>query len=245
MGKPVKRRRRTLATQGVLFPGEIDLWLFERRARRGGFARIAGVDEVGRGPLAGPVVAAAVILPWESELPGVTDSKLLSARQREQCFEAILRVAVAVGVAGVNADEIDRTDILSASLEAMRQSICQIDPPPDFVLVDGPWPVPAGVAQQPIIGGDRLSISVAAASIVAKVHRDRLMVSYHSQFPRYNFARNKGYGTREHLEALARFGSCPVHRLTFRGVLTGPTPRPPWADLDSHGRARNRDGEER
>jgi ribonuclease HII len=238
----VKRRPRTLATQGVLFPGEIDPWFFERRARGRGFSWIAGVDEAGRGPLAGPVVAAAVVLPWEAELPGVDDSKLLSAGERETCFEDILRVAVTVGTAAVSPEEIDRTDILSASLEAMRQSICQLDPPPDFLLVDGPWPVPARVAQQPITKGDRLSISVAAASIVAKVHRDRLMVSYHAQFPHYNFASNKGYGTREHLEALARFGCCPLHRRTFRGVLTEPTP---IADLAVDGRARSRDAKAR
>lgn len=238
----MKRRPRTLATQGDLFPGEMDPWFFERQARGRGFSRIAGVDEVGRGPLAGPVVAAAVILPWEAELPDVDDSKLLSAGERDTCFEDILRVAVAVGTAAVSAAEIDRTDILSASLEAMRQAICQLDPPPDFLLVDGPWPVPAGVPQHPITKGDRLSISVAAASIVAKVHRDRLMVSYHAQFPRYNFAANKGYGTREHLEALARFGCCPLHRLTFRGVLSEPVPT---ADGNVHGRARNRDGTER
>lgn len=238
----MKRRPRTLATQGVLFPREIDPWFFERQARGRGFSRIAGVDEVGRGPLAGPVVAAAVILPWETDLPDVDDSKLLSAGERDKCFEDILRVAVAVGTAAVSAEEIDRTDILSASLEAMRQSICQIDPPPDFLLVDGPWPVPAGVAQHPITKGDRLSISVAAASIVAKVYRDRLMVSYHARFPHYNFASNKGYGSREHLKALARFGCCPLHRRTFRGVLTEPAPT---ADLDVHGRARNQDAKER
>ena len=238
----MKRRPRTLATQGDLFPGEIDPWFFERQARGRGFYRIAGVDEVGRGPLAGPVVAAAVILPWKAELPGVDDSKLLSAGERDKCFEDILRVALAVGTAAVSAEQIDRTDILSASLEAMRQSICQLDPLPDFLLVDGPWPVPAQVPQHPITKGDRLSISVAAASIVAKVHRDRLMVSYHAQFPRYNFASNKGYGTREHLEALARFGCCPLHRRTFRGVLPEPAP---IADRDRHGRALSQDAKER
>jgi ribonuclease HII len=200
------------------------------------------VDEVGRGPLAGPVVAAAVVLPWEAELPGVDDSKLLSAGEREKCLDGILRVAVAVGTAAVSAEEIDRTDILSASLEAMRQSVCQLDPPPDFLLVDGSCPVPAGVAQQHIPKGDRLSISVAAASIVAKVYRDRLMVSYHAQFPHYNFASNKGYGTRAHLEALARFGCCPLHRRTFRGVLTEPAPT---ADPDMYGRAQSHDPRER
>jgi ribonuclease HII len=214
----VKCRRRTPTIQGVLFPGETDPWYLERQARRRGFSRIAGVDEAGRGPLAGPVVAAAVVLPWEVDLPGVDDCKLLSPGKREECYAAILAVAAAVGVAAMSAEEIDRTDILSASLEAMRQAIYRITPPPDFVLVDGLWPVPATVGQRAITKGDRLSISVAAASIIAKVHRDRLMLSYHEEFPHYNFAKNKGYGTREHLEALARFGACPIHRRTFRGV---------------------------
>ncbi|UCG14733.1 MAG: ribonuclease HII [Deltaproteobacteria bacterium] len=205
--------------QASLFSHQsLDLWHFERRARRRRFRRIAGVDEVGRGPLAGPVVAAAVVLPWGLDLPEVRDSKQLSAAQRQACFDRIRAVAAAVGIGVVSAEEIDHINILAATLEAMRQAVNQIDPLPDFVIVDGPWKVALQLPQQPLKCGDQLSISVAAASIVAKVHRDKMMVSYHDVYPQYNFAQNKGYGTREHRDALARFGSCPLHRQTFRGV---------------------------
>jgi ribonuclease HII len=209
----------TEASQRLLFPAQpSDPWLFERNARRRGFRRIAGVDEVGRGPLAGPVVAAAVVLPWSVEVAGVCDSKLLSPGKRQVCCERIQRLASAIGIGMVESGEIDSSDILTASLEAMRRALVQIDPLPDFALVDGLWPVPIDLPQQPVTKGDRLSISVAAASIVAKVHRDALMLSYHERYPQYNFARNKGYGTREHRAALARFGCCPLHRQTFKGV---------------------------
>jgi ribonuclease HII len=210
------------SSQPLLFTEESpDLWHFERRARQLGFNRIAGVDEVGRGPLAGPVVAAAVVLPWNVDLPEVRDSKLLSSTQRQTCNERIHSVTAAIGIGVVPADEIDRTNILSASLEAMRQAVVELNPPPDFLIVDGPFSVPTQLSQQPLKRGDRLSISVAAASIVAKVHRDRLMISFHDSYPHYNFAQNKGYPTREHRTALARFGSCPLHRQTFRGVQQG------------------------
>ncbi len=207
------------ASQSPLFTRDpLDPWHFERRAQRLRFHRIAGVDEVGRGPLAGPVVAAAVVLPCGIDLPEVHDSKLLNPAQRQTCSERIRAVATAIGIGVVSAAEIDRTNILTASLEAMRQAVAQIDPLPDFVLVDGPWPVPIQLPQQPLKRGDRLSISVAAASIIAKVHRDAMMVGYHQMYPQYNFAQNKGYGTKEHRAALTRFGSCPLHRQTFRGV---------------------------
>jgi len=179
---------------------------------------VAGVDEVGRGPLAGPVVAAAVVLPAGMDFPEIRDSKQLTAAQRQACCHTILEKALAVGLGQVSAGEIDRTDILTASLEAMRLAVSRLEPPPDFLLVDGPWRIPVSLPQQPIKGGDRLSVSVAAASIVAKVHRDRLMLEYHRSYPHYNFARNKGYGTREHRQALERYGSCPLHRQSFRGV---------------------------
>ena len=209
----------TRPSQTSLFPsGHLDLWYFEHRAHRRSFSRIAGVDEVGRGPLAGPVVAAAVVLPYGLDLPDVRDSKLLSPVQRQTCYERIRALAVATGIGEVSAAEIDRTNILAATLEAMRQAVAQIDPLPGFVLVDGPWEVPIQLPQQPLRRGDQLSISVAAASIVAKVHRDAMMIAYHDSYPQYNFAQNKGYGTKEHRDALARFGSCPLHRQTFRGV---------------------------
>ncbi len=209
----------TKLLQSSLFPDpSVDLWYFERRAQQKNFRRIAGVDEVGRGPLAGPVVAAAVVLPCGIDLPEVRDSKLLSPAQRQICYDRIRAVATAIGIGVVSAAEIDRTNILKASLEAMRQAVAQIDPLPDFVLVDGLWPVPIQLPQQPLKSGDRLSTSVAAASIVAKVNRDEMMISYHESYPCYNFAQNKGYGTEEHRTALARFGSCPLHRQSFRGV---------------------------
>jgi ribonuclease HII len=209
----------TTVSQPSLFPDHTrNPWHFERSARRQGFGRIAGVDEAGRGPLAGPVVAAAVVLPWGIDLSGVRDSKQLSPVQRQVYSDQIRSVATAIGIGVVDAQEIDQTNILAASLAAMRQAIDEINPPPDFILVDGPWEVPITVAQQAIKRGDQLSISIAAASIIAKVHRDTMMVSYHESYPHYNFARNKGYGTLEHRTALARFGSCPIHRRTFRGV---------------------------
>jgi ribonuclease HII len=210
----------TRPSQSSLFPKDPwDPWYFERRAKREKFHRIAGVDEVGRGPLAGPVVAAAVVLPYGIDLPDVRDSKLLSSAQRQASYETIRTAATAIGIGIVSALEIDRTNILAATLEAMRQAVAQIDPPPpDFVLVDGLWPVPIQLPQRPLKSGDQLSISVAAASIVAKVHRDEMMISYHESYPHYNFAKNKGYGTKEHRAALDRFGACLLHRQTFRGV---------------------------
>ena len=208
-------------SQSLLFAEDSrDPWHFERRAHQQNFRRIAGVDEAGRGPLAGPVVAAAVVLPYEIDLPNVRDSKQLSPAQRQNCYEKICSVAIRIGVGEVSAAEIDRTNILAASLRAMHQAITQIDPLPDFLLIDGPWQVEIQLPQQAIKRGDQLSISVAAASIVAKVHRDAIMFAYHQRFPNYNFAQNKGYGTKEHRDALARFGSCPLHRKTFRGVTS-------------------------
>ncbi len=195
-----------------------DPWYFERRAHQRNFRRIAGVDEAGRGPLAGPVVAAAVVLPYEVDLPNVRDSKQLSPAQRQTCYEKICSVATDISVGEASAAEIDRTNILAASLKAMHKAIAQIKPLPDFILIDGPWEVEIQLAQQALKRGDQLSISVAAASIVAKVHRDAIMVAHHQSYPHYNFAQNKGYGTKEHRNALARFGSCPLHRQTFRGV---------------------------
>ena len=206
-------------SQTPLFPRDPrDPWHFERRVWDRSFRRIAGVDEAGRGPLAGPVVAAAVVLPFGIDLPDVRDSKLLNPSQRQECYDRIQAVAIAIGIGEVSAENIDRINILAATLEAMRQSIEKIDPLPDFVIVDGPWEVPIPLPQQPLKRGDQLSISVAAASIVAKVHRDTIMVTHHERYPHYNFARNKGYGTKEHLDALVRHGSCPLHRQTFRGV---------------------------
>jgi ribonuclease HII len=196
-----------------------DLLYFEREAHRRGYQLVSGIDEVGRGPLAGPVVAAAVILPQDVALPGVRDSKDLSAVQREDCCRDILSFASAVGVGCVEPAEIDRINILQATFQAMVQAIEGLPHLPDFLLIDGPYSLPLAIPQKGIPQGDRRSLSIAAASIVAKVHRDRLMCEYHAIYPSYGFAQNKGYGTAKHMEALRRHGPCPLHRLSFRGVV--------------------------
>ena len=179
---------------------------------------IAGVDEAGRGPLAGPVVAAAVILPCDCKLPGLNDSKKLSASQRNALYPLIRRLARAVGVGIVEAEEIDRINIRQASFRAMRQALLQLAIIPAHVLVDG-FSIPDGPASQTgIIGGDGKSAHIAAASIIAKVTRDALMNLLDRRFPAYGFSRHKGYGTPEHLAALERFGPSSIHRLTFSPV---------------------------
>ncbi|SMC25806.1 RNase HII [Desulfacinum hydrothermale DSM 13146] len=190
----------------------------ERRARRRGFFHVAGVDEVGRGPLAGPVVAAAVILPERPNLPGVTDSKKLSAPRRQALVESIYGEALSVGIGLADPEEIDRINILQASFQAMVRALSALDPPPDFVLVDGPYTLPLKIPHQGIRQGDAKSLSIGAASIVAKVYRDRLMDKLDELYPQYGFKKHKGYPTRAHREALRRHGPSPVHRLSFKGV---------------------------
>ncbi|MDH4082658.1 MAG: ribonuclease HII [Nitrospira sp.] len=191
---------------------------FERVARLCGYRRIAGIDEAGRGPLAGPVVAAAVILPSRCRLLGINDSKQLSAKDREQVYAAILERAVGVGIGSADVAEIDQLNILEATRLAMRRAVDQLAPPPDYLLIDAVSIPEFHVPTRPIIKGDCLSVSIAAASIIAKVTRDRLMAKYHETFPEYGFLSHKGYGTAEHLERLARHGPCPIHRRTFSPV---------------------------
>jgi len=182
------------------------------------YACLAGVDEVGCGPLAGPVVAAAVILPEVCELPGLNDSKKLSAPRRETLAVLIRRAALAIGVGIVEADEIDRINIRQASFAAMRQALRELKIVPAHVLVDG-FSIPRGPSSQAgIVGGDGKSAHIAAASIIAKVTRDAMMVAWDRQFPVYGFKRHKGYGTPEHLSALKRFGPSPIHRLSYSPV---------------------------
>jgi len=190
----------------------------ESLAWKNGYGIIAGVDEAGRGPLAGPVVAAAVIIPKRVMLPGIKDSKKMTEKAREKAFSVIVNDALAVSVAVVSHKTIDQSNILISSLEAMKRALSWLDPAPEYVLVDGIHKIPIVTPQRCIIKGDQLSQSISAASIVAKVYRDRIMRSYHVSFPEYGFNRNKGYGTARHLKALCRYGPCPVHRLTFRGV---------------------------
>jgi len=179
----------------------------------------AGVDEAGRGPLAGPVVAAAVILPKECEINGLNDSKKLSHQKREILYHQIKAVAVSIGVGIIEPDEIDRINILRAALLAMEIAVKKLNPKPDFLLIDGNIRSSLLIPQQAVIGGDSTCNSIAAASIIAKVARDLIMYDYHNIHPEYNFKKHKGYPTKEHYEALRKFGPCPIHRKTFRGVI--------------------------
>jgi ribonuclease HII len=193
----------------------------EKELRRRGYRLVAGVDEVGRGCLAGPVVAAAVILPENCVLPGLDDSKKLDAACRERLDALVRRCAIAVGVGTVSAPEIDHRDILRASLRAMRIAIEALRPEPDAVLLDAVSIPGLRRPQLPVVHGDALCSAIAAASIVAKVYRDRLLDDLARSYPAYGFERHKGYGTPEHWEALAAAGPCPEHRLTFHGVVPG------------------------
>ena len=188
---------------------------FELRAQSRGFTSIAGCDEAGRGPLAGPVVAAAVILPPDYTNADIRDSKKLTPLKREQSFVVIEKAALSIGIGIVESDIIDTINILRASLMAMKEAVLTLSPPPDYVLIDGIHTIDVPVSQEPIIRGDSLSISVAAASIIAKVSRDHIMEGYHRQYPQYNFMKNKGYGTREHREAIRNHGRCEIHRKSF------------------------------
>ena len=183
-----------------------------------GVGLICGVDEAGRGPLAGPVVAAAVIMPAGPALPGLKDSKLLPPETRETLDAEIRNRALAFAVMEMGAREIERLGILAASLKAMALAVKALAILPEMVLVDGNQPLPLAYPQQPVIKGDDRCPAIAAASILAKVHRDRRMVAYHRLYPQYNFARHKGYATPEHLEALQCWGPCLIHRRTFKGV---------------------------
>lgn len=191
---------------------------FEAMARRQGYGRIAGIDEAGRGPLAGPVVAAAVILPPDADLPEIDDSKKLTAAVRERLFSRIHEQAVAVGVGIGDHLLIDRINILQATLTAMRQAVQALSLLPDYLLIDGTSGISLSIPQKTIKKGDSASISIAAASIIAKVTRDRLMVEFDSRYPQYGFADHKGYGCASHLAAIAAHGPCEIHRKTFRGV---------------------------
>ncbi|HEY5584131.1 MAG TPA: ribonuclease HII [Ruminiclostridium sp.] len=188
---------------------------FEKCAIGEGFSFIAGVDEAGRGPLAGPVVAAAVILPNGLLIEGVNDSKKLSEAQREGLFDEIKEKALSFGIGSVDEKVIDEINILNATKKAMAYAISQLDPPPDCILLDAVRLENITTKQVPIIRGDSLSLSIAAASILAKVTRDRLLREYDSIYPEYGFAIHKGYGTPAHISAIKKFGLCPIHRLSF------------------------------
>lgn len=196
----------------------MDMTQVERSLWAKGRVHLFGVDEVGRGPLAGPVVACAVCLPEHFYLPGLNDSKKVPAAAREAFYEVIMRDAIAVGIGIVEASRIDAINILQATKEAMRIAITSAGIKPDVCLIDAVELSGLPCEQVPIIGGDGKSVSIAAASIVAKVTRDRLMADYAREYPQYGFEKNAGYGTAEHLAAIERYGPTPIHRLTFTGV---------------------------
>lgn len=193
---------------------------YEKDAFKKGHRFVAGVDESGRGPLAGPVVAAAVIFPEPPRDAGIKDSKTLTPSKREAIVLSIYRQALSIGVGVVWPEEIDRLNIHRASMVAMEKAVASLGPvAPDLLLIDGPFPIDSLVPQIPIVSGDSKSVSIAAASIVAKTFRDRLMRAYHRLYPDFNFIKNKGYGTEEHMIAINSKGPCPIHRRSFRGVF--------------------------
>lgn len=212
----------------------IDMLALEAQAGRRGYRCIAGVDEAGRGPLAGPVVAAAVILPPGLLLPDVNDSKQLTAAAREELYEVISKEAISVGVGVGDHDLVDRINILQATLSAMRDAVMSLKPSPDFLLIDGISSVPMNIPQRTVKKGDSLSLSIAAASIIAKVTRDRMMTEYDARYPGYGFAAHKGYAAASHLAAIAELGPSPIHRKSFSGVkehLPGAQAREPEGGL--------------
>ncbi|MCL6499048.1 MAG: ribonuclease HII [Firmicutes bacterium] len=196
------------------------MYSVERGLRRAGYRYVAGVDEAGRGPLAGPVVAAAVVLDGRSRIPGLQDSKRLSPRQREEVAEAIRRKAVSWAVAQATVEEVDRLNVLHASRLAMRRAVEQLSVRPSVVLVDGGWGLVTDLPQRVVVGGDGTVACIAAASVLAKVERDRIMVELDRAYPGYGFAQHKGYACPAHLEALRRLGPSPVHRRSFAPVRT-------------------------
>jgi ribonuclease HII len=202
-------------------PKTLALLRYERKLNSLGHTLIAGVDEAGRGPLAGPVVAGAVILKSYKFTAYINDSKKLSAKKREEAFEEITRKAI-VGVGIVDEKVIDKINIYRATLKAMREALDNLEIPPDYVLVDGRMKIPTKCPIKCIIRGDAKSLSIAAASIVAKVTRDRIMTEYDSLYPQYGFARHKGYGTKEHMRSLETHGASPIHRFSFQPVKSLP-----------------------
>ena len=201
----------------VLFSSPSSLSI-EEELRLSGYSLIAGVDEAGRGPLAGPVFAAAVILSPENGLPQTMDSKKLSPTRREELYQEILSVAVAWHVSSMDNRVIDRFNILQATLKAMVEAVRNLSDTPEMILVDGSQTPFVNSHSRALKKGDRISQSIGAASIIAKVMRDADMARYHVEYPQYGFDRHKGYGTREHLEAIALYGPCPIHRRSFAGV---------------------------
>ena len=197
---------------------EIDLAVHERSLWQKDIKLVAGIDESGRGPLAGPVVAAVAILPPFKKIEGIKDSKKLSQSRREELFESITKEALDWGIGIVSERKIEEINILQATRLAMLKAVQDMEISPEFLLIDGPIHLDTKISQQPIIDGDEKSFSIGAASIIAKVTRDRLMQKYHRLFPKYGFNTHKGYGTQKHLDALRIHGPCPIHRRTYEPV---------------------------
>lgn len=198
---------------------QMDLWEIERELRGTGYETICGIDEAGRGPLAGPVFAAAVILPFGIQIPGLNDSKKLSKKVREKLFDEITEKALDFGVASSDHKEIDELNILNATFLAMKRAVRMLKMKPDAAIVDGNRDPGLGIPSKCVPGGDGKSASAAAASILAKVSRDNYMTELAKEYPQYGFAIHKGYGTKMHYEMLRKFGPSEVHRVTFRGVV--------------------------
>mgnify|MGYP002796196250 FL=1 len=211
-----QRRQEKLKAERERLEG---MRVYERRYRERG--TLCGIDEVGRGPLAGPVVAGAVILPEDCEILYLNDSKKLSEKKRELLYDEIMEKAIAVGIGAVSPERIDEINILQATYEAMRIAISRLSVRPDLLLNDAVTIPQVGIPQVPIIKGDAKSVSIAAASIIAKVTRDRMMVQYEELYPGYEFASNKGYGSARHIAALKEIGPCPIHRRSFIKNFTG------------------------
>lgn len=196
----------------------VDLLTFEQQARKKGYRLIAGIDEAGRGPLAGPVVAAAVILPEGLRIAEVNDSKMLNSQTRERLFDVIMAQALAVGIGMAEPEQIDRINILQATRQAMLEAVVNLSRQPDYLLIDGITTIDSPLPQKTIKKGDSHSLSIAAASIIAKVSRDRLMCDMDALHPGYGFAGHKGYGSASHLQAIRLLGPSAIHRMTFGGV---------------------------
>lgn len=201
----------------------IDMWAIERDCFDAGYQLVCGVDEAGRGPLAGPVCAAAVILPPMLDIPGLTDSKKLTDKKRRELFDIIVDRAIAYGIALVGEKEVDEINILQATFRAMQQAVSRLNMVPDLVMVDGNRAPAMGMPVKTVVKGDSLSASIAAASILAKVTRDRLMEDLDASYPQYGFSVHKGYGTKRHYAALREFGPCAIHRMTFLKKFYGET----------------------
>ena len=211
-----QRRQEKLKAERERLEG---MRVYERQYRERG--TLCGIDEVGRGPLAGPVVAGAVILPEDCEILYLNDSKKLSEKKRELLYDEIMEKAIAVGIGAVSPERIDEINILQATYEAMRIAISRLSVRPDLLLNDAVTIPQVDIPQVPIIKGDAKSVSIAAASIIAKVTRDRMMVQYEDLYPGYEFASNKGYGSARHIAALKEIGPCPIHRRSFIENFTG------------------------